>query len=495
MDDLQLLLAHAHTARPALEHGLPGDALEHAPRPDTMPRGADALMQDAPDKDPNDLAHQRWGVIAPDGEAGDLMLEAMAPLIRHREHEQGASAHIYRVAPDMNARDAVRWRDDIYRAEHVPEAERPRYLMVLGDLHHVPFELQQVMAHSAFVGRVHVGQLNGEPDADGYAAYAAKALTHARAAAEHARTPDEHARTPEILLYTASDGTMATTLGRRQLVEPCLMTLTARARKDPAMRDVVLAIPHRARESPPGALVSAADTARPAILLSVSHGQGAPPEGWGSAARQRAEQGALVLGKNELLDADTMRSRRFMPGGMWFCLACFGAGTPRRSTFQAWLSSLVDQGRPEAVLAPLLANLPGPDDPRPFIAAMPQAALANPHGPLAMIGHVDLAWTYSFGDPRRTTRSMPSRILSVLDAWLRRARAGVALDALMRFYREVNDALMLGYQDQEDARVYNEPDPTDAMERAQLWMLRNDLRGYVLLGDPAARLSGFEPVQ
>lgn len=487
MDDLHLLLAHAQTGRPALEHGLPGDALAHAPRPVTGPRSAGALMRDAPTRDPNDLAHQRWGVVAPQGKTGDLMLDAMAPLIRQREQEQGASARIYRVAPGMSAKEAVRWRDDTYRAEDVPEAERPRYLMVLGDLHHVSLELQQVMAHSAFVGRVHVGDASGEPDADGYAAYAAKAVMHAQAV-ENA----EQTHTPRLLLYVANDGTQATAIGRVQLVEPCRATFEKRAEANAAMRDVARLISHAPHDgSPPGALLRAAETAQPAILLSVTHGQGAPVAGWGSTTRQRAEQGALVLGDGTILDAATLRGRRFLPGGMWFCLACFGAGTPQQSVFHAWLSSLVSQGLPARILDPLLASLPGPDDPRPFLSAMPQAALANPQGPLAMIGHVDLAWTYSFNDPRRMARSTPSRILSVLDAWLRRARAGVALDALMRFYREANDALMERYQAQADAQVDGSPDPTDPRERAQLWMLRNDLRGYVLLGDPAARLSAL----
>lgn len=487
MDDLQLLLAHAQTGCPALEHGLPGDALAHAPRPARLPGNADALMRDAPDRDPNDLMHQRWGVVAPEGKAGDLVLDAVAPLIRQREHEQGADARIYRVTPGMSARDAVRWRNDIYRAEDVPEAERPRYLMVLGDLHHVSLELQQVMAHSAFVGRVHAGDASGEPDADGYAAYAAKAVMHVRAVENAGQ-----ARTPRLLLYVANDGTMATTVGRAQLVEPCRAALEKRAGADAAMRDVARLISNAPGDgSPPGALLRAAETPGPAILLSVTHGQGAPPGGWGSAARQRAEQGALLLGDGTILDAATLRGRRFLPGGMWFCLACFGAGTPQQSVFHAWLSSLVSHGVPKGILAPVLASLPGPDDPRPFLSAMPQAALANPHGPLAMVGHVDLAWTYSFSDPRSMTRSIPSRILSVLDAWLRRARAGVALDALMRFYREANDGLMAGYQAQADAHVDGLPDPTDPLERAQLWMLRNDLRGYVLLGDPAARVSGL----
>jgi hypothetical protein len=487
MDDLQLLLAHAQTGRPVLESELPGDALGRAPRPPRSPGGVDALMRDAPDQDPNDLAHQRWGVVAPEGKAGDLMLDAMAPLIRQREHEQGASARIYRVAPGMSAKDAMHWRNDVHRAEDVPESERPRYLMVLGDLHHVSLELQQVMAHSAFVGRVHVGDAGGEPDADGYAAYAAKAVVHGQVAENVGE-----AHPPQVLLYVANDGSRATRVGRDQLVEPCRARLEERAKANAAMRDVARVISDAPRDgSSPGALLGAAETPRPAILLSVSHGQGAPAGGWSSATRQRIEQGALVLGDGTILDAETLRGRRFLPGGMWFCVACFGAGTPQTSVFHAWLSSLVSQGLPDDILAAVLANLPGPGDPRPFLSAMPQAALANPHGPLAMIGHVDLAWTYSFSDPRHMARSVPSRILSVLDAWLRRARAGVALDALMRFYREANDGLMQGYQAQADAQVDGLPDPTHPGERAQLWMLRNDLRGYVLLGDPAARLSAL----
>jgi hypothetical protein len=119
---------------------------------------------------------------------------------------------------------------------------------------------------------------------------------------------------------------------------------------------------------------------------------------------------------------------------------------------------------------------------------MPQAALANPEGPLAFLGHIDLAWNHSFTSARTLGQSRPSRILSTIKALARGSRAGVALDALMRFYRESHDALMAGYEAQEEASLRGRPDPTDVGERGRLWMLRNDLRGYVLLGDPAARL-------
>lgn len=142
----------------------------------------------------------------------------------------------------------------------------------------------------------------------------------------------------------------------------------------------------------------------------------------------------------------------------------------------------------------MLASLPR-DGERPFLAALPQAALRNPDGPLAVIGHLDLAWTYSFVDPARAAQSRASRIFSSLQSTARGSRAGVALDALMRSYREVNDELIAGYQAEADARALNRPSPVEPTHRSRAFMLRNDLRGYVLLGDPAARLplTGIEP--
>ena len=53
--------------------------------------------------------------------------------------------------------------------------------------------------------------------------------------------------------------------------------------------------------------------------------------------------------------------------------------------------------------------------------------------------------------------------------------------------------LIDSYQASEDARALGQRDPTDPVELSHRWMLRNDLRGYVLLGDPAARLSRKPP--
>ncbi|WP_437758175.1 hypothetical protein [Sorangium sp. So ce1389] len=476
---LELLLADALDLHPTLALGLPELAAGSAPRPGKTPRSVDALSLGMPDADPNDLALQRWSVIAPEGTAGDEALEAIAPLLRLREAEQGAKVEPYRVKPGMGMTEAARWKADVLRDERVPEEEIPRYLLLLGDLDDVSAELQHVLANGAFVGRLHVAGPDGRPDPGGYAAYADKVV-------RWAREPTGHDR-PDALFFVADDGTAATQLGRRLLVEPCLaMTHKPGRRPFPAANVVDI----------PGAdtaddFLRAGSAARPSVLLSVSHGLGRPRRGWASVDHQRALQGALLVGAHSspapLLTAEMLQRTSFLPGGLWFCLACFGAGTPMASAFYPWLSVLAREGAHASRVQRVLESLPQAGE-RPFLAALPQAALRNPQGPLAVIGHLDLAWTYGFVDPSRTTQSRASRIFSSIQVMARGNRAGVALDALMRSYREVNDELLSGYHAEEDARVWNRPSPVDPVQRSSAFMLRNDLRGYVLLGDPAARL-------
>ncbi|XXY47235.1 hypothetical protein WME91_45250 [Sorangium sp. So ce269] len=65
---LELLLADALDLHPTLALGLPELAAGSAPRPERTPRSVDALSREMPDADPNDLALQRWSVIAPEAD-------------------------------------------------------------------------------------------------------------------------------------------------------------------------------------------------------------------------------------------------------------------------------------------------------------------------------------------------------------------------------------------------------------------------------------------
>ncbi|EPX57185.1 hypothetical protein D187_006939 [Cystobacter fuscus DSM 2262] len=473
-ETLELLLARADDHQPSLPSGLDPASVQSAPRPERLPRRAEVPLLDRPDADPNALPEQRWGVISPEGDEGDRLLRAIAPLVEHRARQQDAEVKIYRVHPDMDAAQAVTWRERVYRDERVPAEERPRYLLVLGSPQQVSFELQHVLAQGAFVGRLHFATPEGTPDLASHGAYVDKVLAH-----EHS---SEQAEAADVLLYTASDGSRATVQGHQLLMEPCRKMVEARWLPKQLARRLEVLLGEEAEELP-----SVAGTVRSGVLLSVSHGLGAPSGGWASAEQQRARQGALCLAPERELTADMVRQSPFLPGGMWFCVACFGAATPRKSAFHAWLSMMAKQkrfpGRPEAVLD----NLPRPGEP-PFLAALPQALLANPLGPLAFVGHSDLAWNFGFANPDNLAESRASRILSALEVLAKGSRVGVALDALMRSFRDVNDSLMSAYQERQEALEEERPDPIDPKRLGYLWMLRNDLRGYLLLGDPAVRL-------
>src|SRR5690606_2156401 len=68
----------------------------------------------------------------------------------------------------------------------------------------------------------------------------------------------------------------------------------------------------------------------------------------------------------------------------------------------------------------------------------------------------------------------------------------VAHHELLRYFGEASVDLTVLYE--EDAAGAAVDDSARAIERASLFMLRNDLAGYLLLGDPAARLP-IEPAR
>lgn len=454
-----------------LEEGLPSDKAKGAPRP----KKANLKERRRFGENVNDLSLQQWTIIAPEGKAGDQLLEAMEPLRRLREEEQGAAVLVHRVPPDMTAKEAGDWKSNAFWPEEASEEDVPLYALVLGDLHQVSAELQHVLATNTLVGRIHFASAGGGADVPGYAAYAEKVVRFAKEG-----TPDT---LPDFLFFTAPDGSSATVTGKLRLTDPSLSVSRERAL---AGKLPVASVRELSAETVDELLAAGAGS-RPSVLLSVSHGLGAPRGGWRSEDLQWRRQGAMVIDHDEILDAERLRGQAFLPGGMWFYLACFGAGTPAASAYHDWLAQLSQEGAYRGSVAAVGRSLPSPGA-RPFIAALPQAALANPAGPLAVIGHLDLAWTYGFSGTKKLTESRKSRILAPLEKLVTGHRAGVALGLLMREYAEINDDLMREYQLEKEVLASKRPSPVDPAEQAHRWMLRNDLRGYVLLGDPAARL-------
>ncbi len=469
-DDTLGMLLSMDDGRPYLD-ALPASST----REGELQREIEKKIYSDPTGDPNDLAAQGWSVIAPEGSAGDRLLEIVRPLLAKRAEDQGLEVgelRVFRVPTDGSCRShegAASWSRTRYDNLRGTAEGVPLYQLILGDLDQVPLAIQQRQSLGGHVGRLHFD------DERGYEAYVAKVLKWERAPQ---KTPGR------LLLHTAHDGSGALRSGLDGLVQPLVSLFHEERDRGRSSAGTITAGGGVPLEPDLDGFFDRTEERDVGVLFSMSHGLGGPRDGWKREQDRHARQGAMTFGLDGIVTGNDLANRPFMPGGVWFMFACYGAGTPDVSAYQHWLSRLASLGKMKEL--EVISSLKGE---RPFVAALPQRVLANPEGPLAFIGHVDLAWSYSFHDADDATRRRPGQFHRILDPILRAGRVGIAVHQLTREQEKVETDL-LGYYD-EDARLQKATG--DEAKRAFLWMQRNDLAGYILLGDPAARLPVTPP--
>jgi hypothetical protein len=224
------------------------------------------------------------------------------------------------------------------------------------------------------------------------------------------------------------------------------------------------------------------------VLFTLSHGINTT----GDVEKIRRERGKLRFDSNEYLTAEMAAHESVLPGGVWFMFACFGAATPARSLYWQWLDRAfagcsrfaIDLAKRNALETLADASL------TPFVSALPKALLANPKGPLAVVGHADYAWPASY-DLLVGTGADPwerfMRIPSLLAAPYYHKRVGSAF-SIFRSLHTIDEVLNGWYKDIDEAQQRGTTANVDSHELGKLWMHRQDLAQYILLGDPAIRL-------
>ncbi|MEZ4451404.1 MAG: hypothetical protein R3B09_18130 [Nannocystaceae bacterium] len=460
-----LLLREAYGGDPVLDGSVESQRSGTQRRPDDKAKRT-YLWSDG--RDPQDLTLQRWGVIAPLGDEGDALLDAIKPLLQQRRRDQGdVDVRVDRLPPDMDAMAVLKWRREHFDRGDEFRLDLPRYQLILGDLHQISPEVQMIQAASGAIGRL------AFDTPDDYRRYVDKLLAWERAPrVQHDR---------RVVVHTVRDGTASTGVADAELVRPGVELLRSRVGQGD-LRGVRL-VTSGSDEPAPVDLSQHATIYDPGVFFTVSHGEGAPRRGWRSPQLQRSRQGAMSFGTSGSIGAAEVGAGTWMPGALWMMFACFSAGTPKTSKFARWLETLAGAGEFRGKVDEVLRSLPQ-GDARPFVAALPKAALLNEHGPLGFVGHLDLAWTYSFRELRDgRSNARPARFMAVLRECLGGSRYGLAFREIYRYFDEVNTELS----------VLEGADVQDPARRGHLWMLRQDLAGYVLLGDPAARLPVREP--
>lgn len=329
----------------------------------------------------------------------------------------------------------------------------PYYLLLVGGPEEIPYSVQFDLDLQYAVGRICFEEV------EHYSAYA-RGVVAAR---------EGRVRTPrQVALFgtrNRCDGATARTAD--ELIRPLAASL-ASERSDWAVQTHLAEKADRARL---GRLLGGGET--PALLVTASHGVGFPC----TDEAQQALQGALVcqdwqgpegppLSRTDYLAAADIPDEAEVGGLVAFLFACYSAGTPERDSFRANAF-----GRPSRIA------------PKDLVSRLPQRLLSHPNGAaLAVIGHVDRAWSCSFSDGlSRAAQNdvFTSALFDMLD--------GMPLGAAMEYFAQRYGAL--GARAAGLWEALNEERRVSMEELGHVWRAKNDARNFVLFGDPAVRLA------
>ena len=425
--------------------------------------------------DSTDLAQAGWAVVFPaemDPGRKDAIKESLSELLTLREEQAGDLYQSYEADDGYRPRES---KSRFFKRHKIgpgaaDPAQMPFYVLLVGSPEEIPYTFQYQLDVMRGVGRIDFG--------DDYAAYAQYARSVAMAERGEVKLPRR-----ATFFGAANPGDRATQLSSKYLVQPLYENLL-----DPQGDSLELGwdwqvekfAAEQATKDQLGRLLGMGGDQPPALLFTASHGMEFPLDD----KKQIPHQGALLCqdwpGPGEWFGSieqdfyfagDDLQDDVNILGLIAFFFACYGAGSPQLDQFarQAGHSS-------RQKIAP-----------HSFVGALPQRMLRQ--GALAVLGHVERAWGYSFLLPGGGLDNQS--FVTALRKLLNGDPVGLATDPSFNMrYADMSSELCVALEELEFES--DEPYVSDE-ELTQIWTANNDARGYVVIGDPAVRIPFAQP--
>jgi hypothetical protein len=423
--------------------------------------GLDADFSPVAGIDPRNLAETGWAVIfAYDPAAkgpNPAIKEALQALLEHRQKQSTQKyQHYYQEYTYRPGESKPKFlaRHDVGPGPADPD-KMPYYLLIVGDPQTIPYSFQYQLDVQYAVGRIHF---------DTIAEYA----QYAQSVVQAETNPPQRPRRATFFGVRNNDD-KATQMSADHLVQPLAEYVT----RDQPTWEVQSFLQEEATKLRLVQLLGAGET--PSLLFTASHGIGFS----NGDPLQLSHQGALlcqdwpgnVQWQREIppdfyFSAEDIHNDADLHGLIAFNFACFSAGTPQMDEFA--------HGRGSAQRDTIA--------PHAFISRLSQKLLSHPNGgALAVIGHVERAWSCSF--QWADTGAQLAVFQSTLKRLLEGYPVGAALEYFNERYAELSSDLST---ELEEIKWCKNIDETDL---ANLWIANNDARSYAIIGDPAVRLS------
>lgn len=410
---------------------------------------------------PHKLEEAGWGIVYAHNISEEIK-EALSPLVNWRRSQANKNKELFKAYDFQSAyanpqgyREFMRFYKTAPRDDADPE-EMPYYLLLVGDPEQIPYTFQYALDVNRAVGRIYF---------DTVAEYANYAESVVAAERDGVRLP-RHA----AFWGVTNENDRATEFSAEHLVRPLSDHFREKLTGENwAVNSYLGKEANRARLQ---AILGGDQQQTPAFLLTASHGIGFNLED----KRLIPHQGALLgsdwvnetgyIGEEMYLAGEHLSNTARLHGLIAFFFACYGAGTPKHDDFMGKVEGTAKQIAPRSI-----------------IAKLPQRMLAHPRGgALAVIGHVDRAWTFSFMEDSWSSKSSLMSFESTLTELFQGVPIGHAFDYFNRKHASSSVGLVSLLDEQRRGEKVDEYDLIDT------WISNHDARDYIILGDPAVRL-------